>query len=529
MNNYQDINLEISKLIKSLKTKNLDSFKKKLQKQTKNIFVKEWKDSNLVMILNYSNNKKSYELTSLERECRSLIIDKNTLEIICYTYDDIYYNQDAKNYLINNSDNEYLIQECFEGTFISVFYYDNKWYLSTRKCIDAKSSIWNNEKSYYELFVECLDTDFDSFCEYLNEENNYYFILLHHENKNIVDYSKYFGKEDYKEIIHVMTRARKGHREFPLIDDSQWKIKPQFIIPKNVKDNPELFNEGEYNKISTIIENNNLKITKIPKLNDYTKLDEANKHSSLDLPVLTEGLIVKMYDNDSGKIVLLKFQTNSYRFLSILKPSGNNMMMNCVELYKNDYLSRHVEYFPGNAKFQLNNQDDNYDTIGVVDATFKVMTSELFELFRHLYNLKDCSHKNSEYYNTLPSEYTIALYKIRGIYYKKKELYIRGKTDEEYEDESKSYVLNSGLRIYDIYNMLKYQYETKELLKLFRARKLMIYKCQMNKTDDLIIFENLSHRCDKVSVRMANILLNKMFPTEPDLNIEYDNSVVIYA
>merc|ERR1712065_57089 len=90
-----------------------------------------------------------------------------------------------------------------------------------------------------------------------------------------------------------------------------------------------------------------------------------------------------------------------------------------IELYQNDMLKRHLEYFPGNSKFDTSG-DEVYDTIGIIDAVFKVQTSELFELFRSLYNLKDCSHKNEELYNILPTEYTIALYRIRGIYYKKK-------------------------------------------------------------------------------------------------------------
>ena len=86
--------------------------------------------------------------------------------------------------------------------------------------------------------------------------------------------------------------------------------------------------------------------------------------------------------------------------------------MGFVELYQQDKLKQYLEYFPDNMKL-----NKIYDTIGVIDASFKVLTSELFELFRYLYDLKDCSHKNKEFYKLLPNEYTIVLYKIRGIYY----------------------------------------------------------------------------------------------------------------
>ena len=79
--------------------------------------------------------------------------------------------------------------------------------------------------------------------------------------------------------------------------------------------------------------------------------------------------------------------------------------------------------------------------------------------------------------------------------------------------------MNTGLRIFDIYNMLKYNYETKELLKLLRARKLLINKCLTNKDDNSMKILNLSHRCDKVSIKMMAVLLNKMFPKESNLQV----------
>ena len=211
--------------------------------------------------------------------------------------------------------------------------------------------------------------------------------------------------------------------------------------------------------------------------------------------------------------------------MSMLKPNSNNMFMSFIELYQNDMLKRHLEYFPGNSKFniQLDGEvNEVFDTIGVVDAAFKVKTSELFELFRSLYNLKDCSHKNEELYNMLPNEYTVALYKIRGIYYKKKESYIKSKQNETSSDSSHN--TNTGLRIFDIYNMLK-AYDTKDLLKLFRARKILLNKCLEEKTDNNEKILNLSHRCDKVSIKMTAILLNKMFPKDQDLEVYSKKSV----
>ena len=84
----------------------------------------------------------------------------------------------------------------------------------------------------------------------------------------------------------------------------------------------------------------------------------------------------------------MKFQTNSYQFMSLLKPNTNNVYMSFIELYQQDLLKKHIEYFPGNSKLVVDDLNETYDTIGVVDASFKVLTSELYEIFKHLYDLK---------------------------------------------------------------------------------------------------------------------------------------------
>ena len=136
-----------------------------------------------------------------------------------------------------------------------------------------------------------------------------------------------------------------------------------------------------------------------------------------------------------------------------------------------------------------------------------------------MYDLKDCSHKNESFYKVLPNEYTIALYKIRGIYYRKKEKYIKNKNVNEETNYTYS------LKIFDIYNLLKKKYDTKELLKLFRARKLIMAQFQNNTSQNGIILNNISNKCDKVSIKMTSILLNKMFPKDPELEI-YSKNVI---
>merc|ERR1712226_435559 len=100
------------------------------------------------------------------------------------------------------------------------------------------------------------------------------------------------------------------------------------------------------------------------------------------------------------------------------------------------------------------NITQSYDTIGIIDAVFKVCTSELFNLYNLLW--KDNEHYNEELYNLLPKKYKTILFNIRGINFK-----IRSKYN------------NGNLKFQNVYGYLK-SIETKELEEFLKYRKLMI-------------------------------------------------------
>jgi len=82
-----------------------------------------------------------------------------------------------------------------------------------------------------------------------------------------------------------------------------------------------------------------------------------------------------------------------------------------------------------------------------------------------------------------------------------------------------------SLKIFDIYNLLKKKYEIKDLLRLFKARKYIMHQYQNDSSTNGQILNNISNKCDKVSIKMMAILLNKMFPKENNLEIYSKNTI----
>lgn len=500
------IKFELYTLVDSLEERTFEQLKNKLHDISNNIVIKEYEDSNLVLIAN-NYTKDIQHLTDLEKECRSVIIDKETLEVIHYTYDNIYYNEDAKNYLLSicSGDERYTItiQECFEGTLLSVYNYNDKWMISTRKCLDANESKWNNDKTHYELFLEVIEEDFDTFTKRLNPDYCYLFVLVHHENKNIihndkniVDYTRYLG-DSYKNIVHILSRKRSTHEEVNVTNPVLFTEKHERII------HPQVYE-------------------------DYSKLDEENSKEEISLPLTIEGLVVKVFDNETGKSAILKLQTNTYQMMSSLNPNNNNIYKSFVELYQHDKLRKHLEYFSDNAKIKNPLfSEEPYDTLGVVDATFKVITSELLELFKALY-LRGISHRDRELYDILPKEYKTVLYRMRGIFFQKRENYYKNLNKDDEERETKD-MRKINLQINDIYQLLK-SYNTKELLDLMYARKVMKHTADNYSSTGALApvyqrFRNISSKMDRISLKMIAILLNNMYPE--DVKPYYCNMVEI--
>jgi len=435
---------------------NLEELRKELYKN--NILTKDYIEEGMMLIYHKYEQKA---VSDLERECRSIVIDRNTKEIISYSCSDPVINNDALDYLLVNSNKEKIITKCYEGTLLSLFFKD-KWFLSTRRCLNSNDSVWgSDEKSHYSMFMDVLNSSgfesFESFTSVLNKENCYYFVLIHYQNKNIVDYVSEFGSE-YKKLVIPFIRDMKTQKELDIY-------------------NPELI--PDFNKILS----NNIFVSE--KLDNLETFDQSNQQNQFQLPPVTEGIIIRFTDTNR----IFKLQSKAYQFAKSIG-SDKNIFMGLIHLYQKDKLK---EFLENKTNYHLKKilnpmkTDESYDTIGTIDALFKVCTSELFELFKKLWDIKTGKHLNNELYNLIPKEYKDILFGVRGIYYKKK----------------------NNLQITDIYNFLK-SVPVENFCALNKMRRLMFNWCKIN--DKLSDFNTVSSKCDKIHLKLAAIYSNKLFP-----------------
>ena len=391
---------------------NFNDLKDAVEKDHPNLSIKSDESSNLAIIF----NQDVPDLNPIEASCKSLIIERDTLNIIGTQYDNILYNNDALDFLKDKPFNRVTVQKCYEGTTVLVYYYGDKWFVSTRRCIDASNSVWIKGLSYRQMFDEtALDCKLD--LDTLDKNYCYHFILVHHKNKNIVNYANLTN--DYKEMYHVLT-----------IEKITLKEHPDYVIPNQEETKVKKITEEKYENIDKILDD----------LRIISQQDEKTKC------ITTEGFIIKYYLDDN-LFRLLKLQTNIYKRISKLKPNNSNINQAYLELYQKDKLKFMVPYF---TKYKT-------EVLNRVHKSMKTLSREILDLYhitRH--------QKNPDIYNSLPGQYKTVLYNLHGMYLKKIS-----------NNPEKTEKLDS-INVHDVYHHLKSELKPNELRQLFYERLTII-------------------------------------------------------
>jgi hypothetical protein len=249
------------------------------------------------------------------------------------------------------------------------------------------------------MFDESIKSNF-SF-DNLNPNLCYHFILVHHKNKNIVNYSDY-GNE-YKEVFHIFTAEKYTMKEVNVDVPGVNKITEESIV--NL--------ESLMNNINAI-----------------------SQHDEFQKKVTAEGYIIRVYNSGvkyNGIFNVIKLQTPIYQTISKIKPNNNNIYQNCLELYQTDNLSEFGPYFT----------EYSTELIKRIHTSMKNMAKEILDLY-HCTRQK----KNIQLYNNLTDQYKKILYGLHGVYIQqRKSDFINGKPDTN--------KLATSINVHDVYYYIK--------------------------------------------------------------------------
>ena len=437
--------ISVNELKEELLKKNLNG------ERVYSILLKE--DDDLLML--YYNNiphelgNENNDITNLESSCRSIILDKQNLKPIVTQYNKILYNKDSLDFIKKKDQewNKFVIQKCLEGTLIVVFNHNNKWYVTTRRCLNAQDSTWIKNNSYYDMFMEAMGQNDNSKFTFdqLDKTYCYHFVLVHHKNRNIVSYST-LGRE-YKELYHILTTEKYSLNE----------------VSYKINDKVKYIEEEKFDSIDHLL-------SELTKQNDMDRKYQK---------VTTEGYILRYYSGELYKspFVTLKLQTEIYDILMKLKPNNSNIYQCFLELYQKDQLNDFLPYFTRYGN----------EVIKRIHISIQNMSKEMLDLY-HMTRNKN----NGSIYTKMTEQYKKCLYELHGLYIKNR------KQDFENGIDAKKNGSTKSINVFDVYHYLK-NIPSNELRQLYFDRnnfvnnpefKFINNTCINTTTQSTLMFKN---------------------------------------
>jgi hypothetical protein len=328
-------------------------------------------DNNLIQL--FSESSQEYTKWDIYNVCRSIIFSQDTGKIISFSHPNIeYLTQEAGlKYLV--SSNTFKFTESHEGTLISVFFYNDKWYYATRREIDMYKthkyvSGIKSELSHGQMFEECLsriELTKDQFESKLDKQYQYYFELVHYDNIINISYESKFG-DKYAKLFLLFVR------------------------------------NGDNQKVNVSL--SEVKIESSPELT----LEEVNSNLSSNVTDI-EGYIFEA-DNH-----LCKIMHNNYYDKMKYNPGYKTKQEQYIHLYQKNLLVNKVYNDKESEEF------GSVETVGLLNAVITYIGQRMLDIY-YTFNNNNMMHKKEDEFKRLfmdNHEYNIIFYtlgKMKGIH-----------------------------------------------------------------------------------------------------------------
>jgi len=340
------------------------------------IKVKKFKGRSDIVLLHNSyirNNVDNFK--ELYEQCRSVVLDftleRNNNVVVTYA-NSIPERIDYNTFIASSYSVEDKVYEAYDGTIITVYHYKDEWYFGTSSCPDANSSKFSHptkthgnmlDEILFKYFKQHITTEavfaltpeeFSAklrslFVQHLDPELAYEFIIVHHENKHIIDYTGILG-ENYMEMFHANTKHRNSLIESDIIAS---------IIPS-------LMELG----------------VKYPM--PFQNIQEGYAH--IQTNPYSYGLIVKKNIADKVNVKLYKISTDAINYREETDPCHPNVWMNILSVYmknKTSYtIKDYIANYNPNLNLPLDNNGQKIDPTYLVHTIISTIKDSLYAYYR---------------------------------------------------------------------------------------------------------------------------------------------------
>lgn len=262
--------------------------------------------------------------SEIRKQCRGVVFNKDKLIMKGFPYT-MEYTQNENlpdiNDNITNSFDKCSFYDSYEGSLIRMFYFKDKWYLSTNRKLDAFRSKWASKESFGSFFKKALEYEF---------ENN-------ERLKSNVDFTP--GKDDAIERFQSVLDTNKQYM-FLLLNNNENRI------VCSAPDKPAIFHVGTFVNFDLKMDED--VYISYPKKHDFSNIDELFDYvNNIDYKYL-QGVIAFTPGNYQYKIFnqeyhdLYKARGNEpsikFRYLQVrMNKKYNDILHYLYPEYKNSF------------------------------------------------------------------------------------------------------------------------------------------------------------------------------------------------
>ena len=331
------------------------------------IKIKKFKnDKNLCLLHNSYKRDDIKEFRELYDECRSIILDFSKSignnVVINYAHS-IPKRLSIPDYVQNIFSPNDECHMAMDGTLITTYFHNGNWYFGSSCCPDINSSKFSHptkthgymlDEVLYEIYknnVDINDVNISTtlrnlFTSNLSPLYSYVFILIHHDNKHIIDYKKDFG-EDFKYLFHINTKNRLS-----LVDEDISSKPLEYLgikYPYKFVNVEEAMNYIALNVNSIIIKKDN----QLYKIANNSSIHLEEVHSN-NYNIYYNLLYVYMLQKPNYSIIeYIKEFYPSNTFDTNPQEDINMLFMTMCEVIYNLYIST-TNYYPKYKRFKVN-------------------------------------------------------------------------------------------------------------------------------------------------------------------------------
>ncbi len=143
-------------------------------------------DSLPLVILNY-DQINSPKTDPLVMECRGLVVEEGTWDVIARPFGRFFNLGEAKNICDSFDWSDFSTMEKVDGTLAILYNYNGQWIVNTRRTFGEGQTVTGT--TWKELFFIAADSNFEEFCQDLDPEYTYLFEICSPYNKIVRTYT----------------------------------------------------------------------------------------------------------------------------------------------------------------------------------------------------------------------------------------------------------------------------------------------------------------------------------------------------